>query len=193
MEAFLNAWLPRFLPNECTFKIYPHRGKDALLRKLESRLKGYANWLTPEIRIILIVDCDGDDCADLKTRLEHICQQAGLRSKHSSGDNAWEIVTRIAIEELEAWYFGEWEAVMAAYPRLPPNVPYKFAYRVPDAIAGGTWEAFERVMQKHGYFKQGLAKVQAATAIGKHFDPTKATSRSFIQFWEALEQVCGEA
>ena len=48
MEAFLNAWLPGFLPQHCTFGIYPQRGKDALLRKIGDRLRGYANWMPAE-------------------------------------------------------------------------------------------------------------------------------------------------
>ncbi len=32
----------------------------------------------------------------------------------------------------------------------------------PDAIPGGTWEAFERVLQRSGYFQTGLRKLEAA-------------------------------
>ena len=191
MEAFLGAWLRRVLPKECTFEIHPHRGKTALLRKLESRLKGYAEWMTPGHRLVVVVDRDGDSCTDLKDKLEQACQKAGLRSKRASCGQDWQVVTRIAIEELEAWYFGDWQAVRAAYPRVSANVPRKAAYRIPDEISGGTCEAFERVMRTHGYFRQGLAKVQAATAIGGNFDPARASSQSFNQFWDALKQACG--
>ena len=42
MEAFLRGWLPRFLPDCFTFGIYTYPGKNALLRKLPDRLRGYA-------------------------------------------------------------------------------------------------------------------------------------------------------
>jgi len=29
-------------------------------------------------------------------------------------------------------------------------------------VAGGTWEALERVFRKAGYFKMGFAKIEAA-------------------------------
>jgi len=48
----------------------------------------------------------------------------------------WQVVNRIAIEELEAWYFGNWPAVVATYPNVPENIPGKAPYRNPDAIAG---------------------------------------------------------
>ena len=59
---------------------------------------------------------------------------------------------RIVMEELEAWNFGDWEAVRAAYPRVSKGVPRQVGYRDPDAIAGRTWEAFERIMKRSGYF-----------------------------------------
>ena len=41
----------------------------------------------------------------------------------------------------------------------------KSAYGDPDAIKGGTWEAMERELQRAGYFKSGLAKIEAARVI----------------------------
>ena len=189
MEAFLAAWLPRFLPQHCTFNIFPYPGKPALLRRLGNRLRGYANWMPAEYRIVVVVDRDGDECEELKTRLEQICGRVGLRSRRAAGSPDWQVVTRIAIEELEAWYFGDWPAVRAAYPRVPANIPGPAARQGPDAIRGGTWEAFERVLQRRGYFKQGLAKVQAATDIGQHIDPARNRSPSFAVFRDAIAEV----
>ena len=188
MEAFLHAWLPRMLPEDCTFEIHPYPGKDALLRRIGDRLRGYATWMPEEYRIVIIVDRDNDDCHELKSTLEDICAGAGLRSRRTAGGPDWQVVTRLAIEELEAWHFGDWQAVCAAYPRVSPNIPGRAAYRDPDAIRGGTWEALERVLQKHGYFKQGLAKVQAATAIGEHMDPARNRSHSFAVFRDAVAE-----
>ena len=188
MEAFLATWLPSILPEDCTFGIYAYQGKHALLRKIGDRLKGYATWMPAEYRIAVIVDRDGDECEELKSRLERICESAGVRSRRSVSGLDWKVVTRIAIEELEAWYFGDWQAVHQAYPRVSPTVSSQARYRDPDAIAGGTWEAFERVLRRHGYFTQGLAKVQAATAIGQHIDPARNRSRSFAVFRDAIAE-----
>src|SRR4051794_27932317 len=105
MEAFLTELLPRLLGDQATFTIHTHQGKADLLAKLNARLRGYAKWLPPNTRIVVLVDRDDEDCRALKQRLEAGARAAGLQSR-KSGASPWRIVTRIAIEELEAWYFG---------------------------------------------------------------------------------------
>ena len=190
MKAFLNAILPRMLPSGCAFNIYAHEGKEDLMHKLGERLRDYAAWLKKEksCRIVIIVDRDNDDCKELKRELEDICEQAGLRSRSDAGNPDWQVVTRIAVEELEAWYFGDWQAVCAAYPRVPANIPGKRGYRDPDAIKGGTWEAFRLIMRKKGYFRGRLHKVEAAQQIGRHIDPQRNQSPSFKVFWNAVTE-----
>jgi hypothetical protein len=78
--------------------------------------------------------------------------------------------------------------VNAVYPRVPATVPERQGYRDPDAIAGGTWEAFERILQKHGYFKSGLGKVQAARLLGVHVSPARSRSGSFKAFCNWLDE-----
>lgn len=190
MEAFLRALLPRLLPEGRSFDVHPFQGKPDLLGKLEARLRGYARWLPDDSRIVVVVDRDDDDCFVLKQRLEDMTVAAGLRTRSSAGNAQWQVVNRIAIEELEAWYFGDWQAVRYAFPRVAPTVPNRAAYRDPDAIQGGTWEAFERVLKKHGYFKGGLPKLDAARAIGAHFDPSRCQSRSFGTFWKVIAEAC---
>jgi hypothetical protein len=188
MEAFLRAMLPRILPQGCAFQIHPFQGKDDLLGKLESRLRGYAAWLPEDWRIVVVVDRDDEDCHALKQRLEAIAVSAGLRTRSQAGARAWQLVNRIAIEELEAWYFGDWKAVRSAYPRVSQAVIRRKGLRTPDAIPGGTWEAFERILKKYGYFKTGLRKVEAARAIGAHLDPSRSGSHSFLKFYEAVTE-----
>lgn len=186
MENFLKAMLPKMLPEDISFRIHPHQGKAALLRNIENRLRGYAKWLPDDYRIVVIVDRDGDNCEELKCKLEKACNSAGLRSRRSAEGSDWQAVTRIVVEELEAWYFGDWSAVQAAYPKVSSNTPRKARYRDPDAIAGGTWEAFERILQRNGYFKQGLPKAEVATKIGSHIDPERNRSHSFKVFRGAV-------
>lgn len=188
MEAFLNVLLPRLLPEDRTFAIGVFQGKHALLRELERRLRALASWLPEDHRIVVMVDRDNDDCQELKRRLEDNAGRAGLLTRSRATDRRWQLVNRIAIEELEAWYFGDWEAVRAAYPRVPATTPNKAAYRDPDAAAGGTWEAFERILKRHGYFRTGLRKVEAARAIAPHIDPARNSSQSFGLFASAISE-----
>ncbi len=188
MEAFLEAALPRLLPAEAAFGIAVFRGKGDLRRKLPERLRGFRRSLPPDFRIFVLLDRDNDDCRALKAELEDVAAKARLRTRSQSGGEGWQIVNRIVVEELEAWYFGDWIAVRNAWPRVSPNIPKQKAYTDPDAVAGGTWEAFERVLQRHGYFRGGLRKIEAARAVGAHIDPSRNRSRSFIAFCDALAE-----
>lgn len=188
-EAILRALLPRFLA-DVTFEVYPHEGKRDLLRKLPSRLRGYAKWLPEHVRIIVLVDRDDDDCRDLKQRLEETAEAAGVATR-SRNANHFAVVNRIAIEELEAWYFGDWNAVRDCYPKVSAAIPSNSKYRSSDSIAGGTWEAFERVLQRSGYMTGGLRKIEAARAIGERMTPATNTSPSFRAFWAAVTESTG--
>ena len=188
MEAFLNVLLPRLLPAERTFAIGVFRGKRALLRALERRLRAYAAWLPEDHRIVVMVDRDNDDCHALKAQLEKAAGRAGLLTRSRATERPWQLVNRVVIEELEAWYFGDWQAVRAAYPRVSAAIPNKAAYRVPDAIEGGTWEAFERILKRHGYFSTGLRKLETARAIAPHIDPARSRSHSFGLFARTIAE-----
>jgi hypothetical protein len=186
MEAFLSALLPRLLPADRSFAVHPFQGKTDLMAKLQDRLRGYASWLPDDWRVVVVVDRDDDDCVALKAQLEGMAKKAKLRTRSVAGKQPWQLVNRIAVEELEAWYFGDWPAVCAAYPRVSKGVVKQAGYRHPDAIAGGTWEAFERVLRRHGYFRGGLGKIEAARALGAVVDPQRNRSTSFAHFRDAV-------
>jgi hypothetical protein len=188
MEEALKILLPSMLA-ATSFAVYRHRCKDELLERLPGRLRGYASWIPENWRILVVVDRDDDDCDELKGKLESIAEAAGLRTRTRPAGLQYAVINRLAIEELEAWYFGDWEAVRAAYPRVSATVPARAPYRDPDAIKGGTWEAFEREMNRGGYFRGGLRKIEAARSIAPHMGPERNTSRSFQVLREALVEV----
>lgn len=188
MEAFLRALLPRVLPDTTTFEIYPYQCKTDLLAKLPDRLRGYSSYLPETWRIVIVVDRDDDKCKTLKQRLESFAANANLHTRTSVGHHRWQVANRIAIEELEAWYFGDWQAVREAYPKVPQTIPRQQQYRDPDDIRGGTWEAFERILQRAGYFKNGLRKTEVARNIGKRIELARNNSRSFQVFCDALSE-----
>ncbi len=186
MEAALEWLLPKLL-GDIEFQIIRFQCKDDLLKKSPDRLRGYASWLPANWRILVLVDRDDDDCVALKAELESMAAAAGLLTKTAVGqERAFQVVNRIAIEELEAWFFGDWSAVKAAYPRVAATISQKVGFRDPDAIAGGTWEALERVMMKAGYFSTGLRKLECARTVAQHMEPHRNTSRSFHAFTGAV-------
>jgi len=188
MEAALRVLLPRVL-GDLTYQVYPHQCKDDLLIRLPDRLRGYSAWLPDDYRIVIVVDRGDDDCHALKQHLEKMANDARLRTRGNAGGQPYQVVNRLAIEELEAWYFGDWDAVRAAYPKVPETIPSQAKYRDPDAITGGTWEAFERVLQRAGYFQTGLRKIEAARAVAEHWHPELNRSHSFRVFRDVLQEM----
>jgi hypothetical protein len=186
MELFLRELLPRLIGDQVTFNVFPSQGKQDLLRNLPARLEGYARWLPERWRVIVVLDRDDDDCCDLKQSMEKAAADAGLRTRSAAADAPWQVANRIAVEELEAWYFGDWDAVREAFPGVPRSIPERAAYRDPDGIRGGTWEAFERVLQNAGYFEAGLRKREVARALGKQLVPARNRSHSFSVFRDTL-------
>lgn len=191
METALRLLLPKIV-GKLSFEIYPHQCKQDLLDRLPDRLRGYRQWLPENWRIVVLLDCDNEDCHQLKNRMEQAAIFAGLRTKSTIHLGPYMVVNRLAIEELEAWYFGDWNAVCAAFPRVPLRIPYKAKYRDPDVIQGGTWEAFERILKRAGFFAGGLRKIEAARAIARHMVPENNKSKSFQVFHSALKEMMPE-
>ena len=192
-KAALEGLVPKIAP-QVSFEVHPHQGKRHLLRQLPARLNGYRQWLPTDWRIAIVLDADTRErCVELKHTVEKIAREAGFHTKsRTDSQGGFEVITRLAVEELEARFFGDVDAVRAAYPRVPGSLGKKAPYRDPDAIQGGTWEALERVLQRAGYHKGGLPKITAARAIAEHMDPARNRSRSFQTFQEGLLALAGE-
>lgn len=186
-EAALRTLAPKILRPGDTFDVHPFQNKHELLHRLPSRLRGYSYWLPEDWRIVVLVDQDSDDCRVLKADLESAAQGAGLVTQSSSRQGRdFKVLNRVAVEELEAWFIGDPEAVVSAYPRVPPSFAAAARYRDSDSIKGGTWEALERVLQKAGYYRSGLPKIAAARLISAQMNPDRNRSRSFRAFRNGL-------
>lgn len=189
-ERILETLLPKLLGGT-TFQVVTFNCKQEMLKELPSRLRAYAQWLPANWKILVLLDRDRDDCLELKARLEAIASDAGLTTK--SQGPYFQVINRIAVEELEAWLFGDWEAMVMAYPRVSPHVPTKSAYRNPDAILGGTWERLESILKRAGYFEGGLRKVELASNVAAYMNPDRNTSSSFQAFVEGVRAALGDS
>jgi hypothetical protein len=190
VEAALGGLLPKILGDEHGFEIIVHQGKTDLLDKLPTKLRSYRSWLPEDYRIVVLVDEDRQDCHELKARLEEIAREAGFPTKASPrNDGSFTVLNRIAVEELEAWFFGDVHALVEAFPRVPSTLGKKAPYRDPDAIAGGTWEALERILQRAGHFPAGLPKIEAARQIARRMEPGRNRSHSFQVFCQGLREL----
>ena len=191
-QETLKAILPKILSNDVTFDFLVFEGKDDLLNNLSARLMGY-RWIPDNWRIMVLIDEDRRDCHELKAKLENAADGAGFVTKSNAAPNEnFQVVNRLAIEELEAWFFGDVEAMHAAYSRIPVNLQSKAKYRDPDAIRGGTHEALERILKLANYYKSNVPKREVAQNIAQHMEPSRNRSRSFQVFVEGLKACVGE-
>ncbi len=186
-EAALNNLLPQILPDDIYFEIRNFQSKGALLKELPNRLRGYKKWFPDDLRIVVLVDEDGQNCLELKARLESVVQKAGLTTKSKSEN--FQVLNRIVVEELEAWFFGDVEALVTAYPKIPATLASKAKYTNPDAITGGTWEALERVLQGAGYYPGRMPKIEVARKVSACMEPNRNRSKSFRVFLDGINAI----
>lgn len=186
-EITLLNLLPKLFGEGITYNIITFQGKNDLLAKLPNRLLGYSYWIPDDYRIVVLVDEDRQDCLVLKADLERYAVQTGFSTKSNPGiDGSFVVLNRIAIEELEAWFFGDVEAMCQAFPRLNPNLGKQANYRHPDQITGGTWERLERLLQLKGYYRAGMPKTEVADKVSQFMVPENNRSPSFKVFLEGL-------
>ncbi|MBN1875831.1 MAG: DUF4276 family protein [Anaerolineae bacterium] len=184
-QVALGNLLPKILGDDITFDVHAYSGKEDLLRKLPSRLRGYRCWIPEDWHIVVLVDRDDDDCQELKAHLEKIALDAGFVTKSAAIPGAnFHVLNRVAVEELEAWFLGDIVALHDAYPSVALTLARQKRYRDPDAILGGTWEALSRILRS--YYPTGLPKVEVARNISAHMDPDRNCSRSFQVLCEGL-------
>ena len=171
MEAFLRVVLPRIL-GATQFEIRPFQNKDQLLKHLPSRLQGYAKWIPEDYRIVVLADRDSEDCEQLKAQLEQMALDAGLATRSQPAGGQFTVINRIVIEKLEAWYFGDLDAVEKAFPSFKANkYKYKSRFKNPDAI-NKPGDELKRLVR-------GFSKSIAAREIPKHMSIEQNTSTSF--------------
>ena len=190
-EEALRHILPKILSPHviCIFHVF--EGKEDMLAELPNHLKGH-QWIPNDWRIIVLIDEDRKDCNELKAYLEKAAHEAGFVTKsNADSDEDYQVVNRIAIEELEAWFFGDVVALHTAYPRISKNLHTKAKYRNPDAIRGGTHETLRKLLVDNNYYKKRIPKVAVAQNIAQHMDPNRNRSKSFNVFVEGIKACVG--
>lgn len=121
MQVLLDGMLPRLFP-ELLYRCVPHEGKQDLEKSIPRKLRA---WREPGTQFCVIRDNDGSDCTALKQRLTGLCCD-GRRE---------DALVRIACQELEAWYFGEPDALADEFGNEDLRAIHEKArFRDPDAI-----------------------------------------------------------
>lgn len=179
--------VPRILGEEVSFVVHPFNGKRDLVKQLPARLRAYRDFMQDDWLIVVMTDEDREDCRAIKRELEAIALRAGLMTKSAArpGERI-HVLNRVVVEELEAWFFGDPKAILAAYPRIQGQHLMGWKRHHPDEIEGGTWETLLRVLRRAGYFRGGLPKIRVAREISRHMVPDRNSSPSFRAFRDGL-------
>jgi hypothetical protein len=188
-KAALDRLLPKIIQGKTRFAIRNFGSKYKLLKELSKRLAGYAKQIQrgENLRILVLVDQDSDDCMALKQKLENFALERGLATKsHPDVQGRFVVVNRVVVEELESWFIGDPEALRRAFPKLPP-AKNKGIFAKPDNQNGKAWESLHRFLKKHGIYKNNYPKIEAATKISPFLDLKRNRSPSFQQFLVGIE------
>lgn len=188
-EETLKHVLPRWIGNRAQWKLINLGSKYKLLRALPGRLAAYRQRIArgEDLRVIVMVDRDDDDCLLLKQKLEVAAQQAALPTKSAPDQKRFFVVNRIVVEELESWFIGDPAALRKAFPSLPAIDATKGIFRNPDN--GGDWEALHRFLKKNGIYTSSYPKIDAARRIAPHLNLKANRSHSFRVFLDGIESL----
>jgi len=157
--------------------------KRILLEQLPRVLRGYGK--TPGIdAVVVVLDSDRRTCVGFLSELK------GLFVGCYPAPNT---MFRLAIEELEAWYLGDLEALRAAYPNAKADVLNRY---VQDSVCS-TWELLadavyaggSGAIKKAGWPLPGKIKCEWAEKIGPLLDPDRNTSPSFGKLRDGLRRL----
>lgn len=197
----LDILVPKIIGEDHTFTVHPYKGigripknlsvtgdaaKRILLDQLPRLLQGYGNVFAhypAETPAAVIVVCDLDDKCLKAFRQELLAILHGCNPQPA---------TRfcIAIEEGEAWFLGDMQAVKTAYPRAKDAILNAYQN---DSICG-TWERLADAIYKggcaalsaKGWRAVGAEKSQWAETIASHMDVARNSSPSFAYFRKKL-------
>lgn len=189
-EEALKHLLPNLIRQRARWKIINLGSKYKLLKVLPQRLAAYRQRIdsNEDLRVVVLVDRDNDDCAALKRQLEDAAARAGLVRKSAPAvDGRFVVVNRIVIEELESWFIGDPAALKRAFTGLPKIIESKGIFRTPDN--GGSWELLHRFLKSHGIYRSSYPKIDAARRIAPNMDIWGNRSPSFQIFIQGVESL----
>lgn len=200
-KRLLNSVLPKLLGEQCnphTWRLHAYKGigriprnlnsgadptKRILLDQLPRILRGYGK--TPSIdAVVVVLDADDRNCENFLAELKRIVANC------SPAPNT---LFRLAIEEVEAWYLGDQQALMEAYPRARVDV---LDHYVQDSVCN-TWELLadavypggSTAIRNAGWPLPGQVKCEWAEKIGPLLDLSRNVSPSFGKLRDGLRNL----
>jgi len=168
MKVLLEGLLPRVMP-ALRFLCVVHEGKNDLEKNIPRKLR---QWREPGARFVIVRDNDGADCTRLKDTLVGLVPE----------ERREQTLVRIPCQELEAWYFGDPDALALAFsdPDLR-TLGTRARFRDPDRVSEPSSALAE--------LAPAFQTVSGARAMGRLLDPSRNTSRSFHVFLEGVRRL----
>ena len=182
-----------------TWRIHKHRGlgelppdpnatpdprNPTLLHNLPASLRAYGRTLSADQAVVVLLDLDQRDCVELKGELVAVLGHCDPKPK---------ALFRIAIEELEAWFLGDREALLMAYPSARTELLDSY---VQDSVCG-TWELLAdivypggcRALKARTRYASAEQKRLWARDIAPRLDPHRNRSHSFRVFRDGIRRL----
>ena len=169
MAGLLDVLLHRLFPG-LVFRCIAHEGKQDLEKSIVKKLRG---WQRPGVRFVVMRDQDSADCHAVKARLKMRCEQGG----HADA------LVRLVCRELEAWYLGDVESLVDAFPESGSRLRRelrKSRYRDPDTVIGPAKVLDDLIPE--------FVKRSSARAMGERLT-RENRSRSFQVFIDGVERL----
>ena len=174
-----------------------NKGKNAdiiksaqLLNELPKRLLAIQNqyrYYSEYVVVFIVVDNDKRKTDEFYKELQDINVKYNITINH---------VFCIAIEEMEAWLLGDYNAIVAAYPEVEDRIRTKHANYIQDSICN-TWEFLADILTPKGFneFKKknitaydiGKNKIEWANKIGSKMTIRNNKSTSFNMFLNEID------
>lgn len=164
----------------------PNKNDQTLLHNLPSKLRAYGNTDRQDIVVIVLVDLDDKNYSTFKEELENIL---------CCCDKKPNTLFCIAIEEVEAWFLGDSDALKKAYPLAKDSVLKTYKQ---DSQCG-TWEILAEAvypgglnsLRKFGKRSNIILNQKRiwAKEICPHLDINSNKSPSFRLFCENIHQL----
>lgn len=168
-------------------KANPNRNDRTLLHNFPSKLRAYGKSMGKQEVVVLLVDLD--DRADCKAFKQELLKALDVCTPMPN------LLIRIAIEELEAWYLGDFKAIQKAYPESNQEL---FDSYIQDSQCG-TWEKLGEIISPaslkviKNYGKRSVRLLEEkrrwAIKITPFMDIENNRSPSFCCFRDGLKKI----
>lgn len=196
--TLMEILLPKLIGEPHTWRVHGYRGigklpanlspksdpaKRALLDQLPRLISGYGR--TPGIdAVVVVLDSDRRDCKTFLDELKVLLDRCRAAPK---------TLFRLAIEEVEAWFLGDRQALLDAYPRAKIEVLNRYHQ---DSVCG-TWELLadavypggSGAIRKAGWPLPGQLKHEWAEKIGPIMELERNKSPSFCKFRDGIRKI----